>query len=57
MKKYPQYKDSRIEWIGYEISFTKYFYKYNPLLTLEEIRADILKLEKETEGLLEEILK
>jgi type I restriction enzyme M protein len=41
---------------GYEISFTRYFYKPQPLRTLEEIRADILALEKETEGLLDEIL-
>jgi type I restriction enzyme M protein len=37
---------------GYEISFTRYFYRPQPLRTLEEIRADILALEKETEGLL-----
>jgi type I restriction enzyme M protein len=42
--------------IGYEISFTRYFYKPQPLRTLEEIRADILALEKETEGLLAEIV-
>jgi type I restriction enzyme M protein len=42
--------------IGYEISFTRYFYKPQPLRTLEEIRADILALEKETEGLLDEII-
>ena len=41
---------------GYEISFTRYFYKPQPLRTLEEIRADILSLEKETEGLLGEII-
>ena len=41
---------------GYEISFTRYFYKPKPLRTLKEIRADILALEKETEGLLGEIL-
>jgi type I restriction enzyme M protein len=41
---------------GYEISFTRYFYKPKPLRTLEEIRADILELEKETEGLLGEII-
>jgi len=35
---------------GYEFSFTRYFYKPQPLRTLEEIRADILALEKETEG-------
>ena len=42
--------------IGYEISFTRYFYKPQPMRTLEEIRADILALEKETEGSLEEIV-
>ncbi|MGH8531829.1 MAG: type I restriction-modification system subunit M [Gammaproteobacteria bacterium] len=42
--------------IGYEVSFTRYFYKPQPLRTLEEIRADILALEKETEGLLGEII-
>ncbi len=41
---------------GYEVSFTRYFYKPQPLRSLEEIRADILALEKETEGLLGEIL-
>jgi type I restriction enzyme M protein len=41
---------------GYEVSFTRYFYKPQPLRTLEEIRADILALEKETEGLLAEII-
>ena len=42
--------------IGYEISFTRYFYKPQPLRPLEDIRADILELEQETEGLLKEIL-
>jgi len=41
---------------GYEISFTRYFYKPQPLRSLEEIRADILALERETEGLLAEIV-
>ena len=41
---------------GYEISFTRYFYKPQPLRSLEEIRADIVALEKETEGLLSEII-
>ena len=43
--------------IGYEISFTKYFYKYEPLRQLEKIKAEILALENETEGLLKEILE
>jgi type I restriction enzyme M protein len=42
--------------VGYEISFTKYFYEYQPLRSLDEIKADILALEAETEGLLGEIL-
>ena len=42
--------------IGYEISFTRHFYQPQPLRALEEIRADILALEKETEGLLDDIL-
>ena len=42
--------------IGYEISFTRYFYKPKPMRTLAEIRADILALKKETEGLLDGIV-
>lgn len=42
--------------IGYEVSFTRYFYKPPKLRTLDEIRADILALEKETEGLLSDVL-
>lgn len=41
--------------IGYAISFTRYFYKPQPLRTLAEISADILALEKETGGLLGKI--
>ena len=42
--------------VGYEISFNRYFYKPQPLRTLDKIRADILTLNKETEGLLSEII-
>ncbi len=42
---------------GYEISFTRYFYKPQPLRALEEIRADIEALEKETEGMLDALFK
>lgn len=42
--------------IGYEISFTRYFYKYQPLRSLETIAADLLALEKETDGLLKQIV-
>jgi hypothetical protein len=60
---YPPYKDSGVPWldesstrVGYEISFTRYFYKPQPLRTLAEITADIEKVEHETYGLLESIL-
>ncbi len=42
--------------IGYEINFNRYFYKPAPMRTLAEIRADIVALEQETEGLLGQII-
>ena len=42
--------------IGYEVSFARYFYKPVPLRTLEQIRDDIVKLEQQTEGLLQKII-
>ena len=42
--------------IGYEISFNKYFYTHKPLRTLDEVSAEILKLEEASEGLIKEIL-
>ena len=42
--------------VGYEISFTRHFYKPKPMRSLEEIREEILALERESEGLLEGIL-
>ena len=42
--------------IGYEISFNRYFHKPEPMRTLDEIGDDILAVERETEGLLLEIL-
>ena len=41
---------------GYEISFNRYFHKPEPMRTLDEIGDDILAVERETEGLLLEIL-
>jgi type I restriction enzyme M protein len=49
------YDPERVK-VGYEIGFTRHFYKPQPLRTLEEIRADILALENDTKGLLTEIL-
>ena len=42
--------------IGYEISFNKYFYRHKPLRSIEEVTADILELEKQSDGLIREIL-
>jgi type I restriction enzyme M protein len=42
--------------VGYEINFTKYFYQYKPLRSLDEIRADIMALEQETDGLLKNVI-
>jgi type I restriction enzyme M protein len=48
--------DEKKTQIGYEISFTKHFYKPIQLRSLAEIVADIRALEAETDGLLEEVL-
>ena len=41
---------------GYEISFARHFYKPQPLRSLQAIRADILAVETESQGLLGRIL-
>lgn len=42
--------------IGYEISFNKYFYRHQPLRSMEEVAQDIIALEQQAEGLIAEIL-
>jgi type I restriction enzyme M protein len=42
--------------VGYEINFTKYFYQYKPLRSLTDIKADILALEEETDGLIKTVM-
>ena len=42
--------------VGYEINFTKYFYQYKPLRSLLDIKKNILALEKETDGLIKEVI-
>lgn len=44
------------EKVGYELSFTRYFYQPVQLRSLEEIAADIRSIEAETDGLLDEII-
>jgi len=41
--------------IGYEINFTKYFYKFTPLRTIEEISKDLSSLEEEITRISREI--
>lgn len=43
--------------IGYEISFTKYFYKPVELRDMKDILASLAKLEKESEGVMDEIVR
>ncbi len=43
--------------VGYEISFTKYFYEYTPLRSTADIAAELLKLDEETENLLRGLLE
>ena len=43
--------------VGYELSFTKYFYKPVQLRTLDTIMEDIRAIERDTDGLLDEIMK
>ena len=43
--------------VGYEINFTKYFYQYKPLRNSFEISNDLLKLDKESESLQNQILE
>ena len=42
--------------IGYEISFTRHFYKPTPLRTLDQIKSDLTALQQEAEGLLDQIV-
>ena len=42
--------------VGYELSFTKYFYKPKALRSIEDIARDIRVIEERTEGMLDDIL-
>jgi type I restriction enzyme M protein len=43
--------------VGYEINFTKYFYKYTPLRSVQDVLKDLLELEKKSDGLMNELIK
>ena len=48
--------DRKKDKVGYEINFTKYFYRYQPLRSTEEITRELLELDKESENLLSQIV-
>jgi len=43
--------------VGYEINFTKYFYKYQALRSLLDITNDLVALENQTDGLMAQLLE
>jgi type I restriction enzyme M protein len=49
------HKDSKVGVVGYEIPFTRHFYKYEAPRSLEAIETDIEKVENELLGLLKEL--
>ncbi len=51
----PRISDGQIGFVGYEINFNRYFYRYTPPRPLEEIEADIRGIEKEILGMLSEV--
>jgi type I restriction enzyme M protein len=48
--------DSSKDSVGYEINFTKYFYQYKPLRSLEDLTKELLDLEKESDGLMNKLI-
>jgi type I restriction enzyme M protein len=51
------YVDESKTRIGYEISFTKYFYKPVELRDMKDILASLSELEKESDGVMDEIVE
>jgi type I restriction enzyme M protein len=43
--------------VGYEINFTKYFYQYKPLRSVNDVLNDLMNLEKDSDGLMKELIK
>lgn len=57
----PYHKDAWIDYkatkIGYEINFTKYFYKAKELASVESLVKRIVDLQKESDGIMAKILE
>jgi len=53
----PDHVEEKKSKVGYEIPFTRYFYKYEAPRPSEEIMAEIMELEKELSGSLEEVFR
>ena len=51
------YVDYKKTQTGYELSFTKYFYKHVTLRKMDDIVAEVHRIELETEGMLKEIVE
>ena len=49
------HKDGGVGKIGYEINFNRYFYQYTPPRPLEEIEADLKRVEGEIADMLAEV--
>ncbi|MDP3769809.1 MAG: hypothetical protein Q8R40_02650 [bacterium] len=48
-------KDGQIGIVGYDIPFTRYFYKYEPPRDLSDIEQEINKSEQEIAGLVKKM--
>ena len=51
------YEDNSKRQIGYEISFTKYFYKPVELRKMDDILRDLARLEQDASGLMTNIME
>lgn len=54
--RHDAYVDEKKTQIGYEISFTKYFYKPAELQSMQDILTGLSALERQTDGMLADIM-
>ena len=54
-EKVVDHKDGKVGIVGYEIPFTRHFYKYEAPRSLEAIETDIEKVENELLDLLKQL--